>query len=283
MKKLFFLASLFCLFSCSDNSKEKAQALLTEAQVCYEKGDYNDAKLLLDSIENNYKKAIDARKASQLLMYRINLAIEENTLVETDSLITAILPKINETTQKYFNFEKTEYEELGHFIFKGSETEKNVQRSYIHAAVDEYGVSQLISTYSGGSDINHTAVRIVSSDGSSVTTVSIPYNDGSNYKYTIDGTHYESVTYQGEKDNGALAFIASHSADKSLKAILIGKKKEISVAISQNERDALTASYELSLVLAEQLRLTQQNKVAAGKIKYLKEKIASKTNSLEEK
>lgn len=283
MKKLFFLASLFCLFSCSDNSKEKAQALLTEAQVCYEKGDYNDAKLLLDSIENNYKKAIDARKASQLLMYRINLAIEENTLVETDSLITAILPKINETTQKYFNFEKTEYEELGHFIFKGSETEKNVQRSYIHAAVDEYGVSQLISTYSGGSDINHTAVRIVSSDGSSVTTVSIPYNDGSNYKYTIDGTHYESVTYQGEKDNGALAFIASHSADKSLKAILIGEKKEISVAISQNERDALTASYELSLVLAEQLRLTQQNKVAAGKIKYLKEKIASKTNSLEEK
>lgn len=283
MKKLFFLASLFCLFSCSDNSKEKAQALLTEAQVCYEKGDYNDAKLLLDSIENNYKKAIDARKASQLLRYRINLAIEENTLVETDSLITAILPKINETTQKYFNFEKTEYEELGHFIFKGSETEKNVQRSYIHAAVDEYGVSQLISTYSGGSDINHTAVRIVSSDGSSVTTVSIPYNDGSNYKYTIDGTHYESVTYQGEKDNGALAFIASHSADKSLKAILIGEKKEISVAISQNERDALTASYELSLVLAEQLRLTQQNKVAAGKIKYLKEKIASKTNSLEEK
>lgn len=283
MKKLFFLASIFCLFSCSDNSKEKAQALVAEAQVCYEKGDYNDAKLLLDSLENNYKKAIDARKASQLLMYRINLAIEENTLVETDSLITAILPKINETTQKYFNFEKTEYEELGHFIFKGSETEMNVQRSYLHAAVDEYGVSQLISTYSGGSDINHTAVRIVSSDGSSVTTLSIPYNDGSNYKYTIDGTHYESVTYQGEKDNGALAFIASHSTDKSLKAILIGEKKEITVAISPKECDAMTASYELSLVLAEQLRLTQQNKVAAGKIKYLKEKIASKTNSLEEK
>lgn len=279
MKKSFFFAALLLLCSCSDNGQEKATALYNEATASYESGDYNNAKVLLDSIENNYKKCIEVRKASQLLMYRINLAIEENTLSETDALINEIIPKINETTEKYFVFEKSEYDELGRFIFKGTEIENNVQRSYIHAAVNEYGVTQLISTFSGGSDINHTALKIVSSDGSSVLTSTIPYNDGSNYKYVIDGTHYESVTYQGEKDNGALAFIAAHADDKGLSAVLIGEKKEVKVSISQKEREALAASYELGRVLSEQLLYTQQNKVAAGKIQFLKEKIASKTSA----
>ena len=66
-KKLYIFALLGC-FACSDNSKEQAQTLLMEAQVAYEKCNYNDAKVLLDSIENNYKQCIDARKAAQLLM-----------------------------------------------------------------------------------------------------------------------------------------------------------------------------------------------------------------------
>jgi len=272
----FIFAFLFVFSACVDDGKKEAAALLAEAQVAYENARYNDAKLLCDSVDS-YKKAIDSRKAAQLLMYRINLAIEENTLAETDSLINVIVPKINESTEKYFVFEKSEYDELGRFLFKGSEVENNVQRSYIHAAVNEYGITQLISTYSSGANINHTRLRIIASDGSQVETTNIPYNDGSNYQYVIDGTHYESVTYQGEKDNGALAFIALHSDDKGLKAVLIGEKKEVPVAISAKEREALAASYELGRILAEQLLYTQQNKVASEKIKYLQQKIASKT------
>lgn len=277
MKKILYIALFASLLSCSGN-EEKALALYQSAEQQYTAGNYNEALLLLDSIDNAYAKCFDVRKTGQLLMYKINLAIEEKTLVETDTLLNRIIPKINETTEKFFVFEKSEYDELGRYIFKGTEVENNVQRSYIHAAVNEYGVTQLISTYSGGSDINHTAVRFKSSDGSEVLTNTIPYNDGSNYKYVIDGTHYESVTYQGEKDNGALAFIANHVGDNGLKAILIGEKKEINVNISKSEREALAASYELGKILSEQLLYTQQNKVAAGKISYLKEKIASKTN-----
>lgn len=277
MKSEFFLIVFLLFVSCSEKNQKAAESLLSQAEQSYEDGSYNDAKVLIDSIESNYTKCFDVRKSAQLLMYRINLAIEENTLKETDSLIQAIIPKINETTEKYFVFEKSEYDELGRFMFKGTEVENNVQRSYIHSAVNEYGVTQLISTYSGGKDINHTALKIIASDGSNVTTQSIPYNDGSNYKYVIDGTHYESVTYQGDKDNGVLAFIASHADDKGLKAVLIGENKEVNVSISQKEREALAATYELGIVLSEQLLFTQQNKVAAGKISYLKEKILSKT------
>lgn len=277
MKKILILASVLLLsVSCSDNGKKAAEALYNEAQTAYDAGQYNDAKVLLDSIDHNYRKCIDVRKLAQVLMYKINLEIEKNNNIETAKLLEETSTKINEITQKYFTFEKSEYDELGRYIYNGTEVEKNVQRSYIHAAVDEYGVTQLISTYSGGKDINYTALRIIASNGESILTETIPYNDGSNYKYVIDGTHYESVTYKGEKDNGALAFVASHADDKGLKAVLIGENKEFPVAISAKEREALAISFELGVILSAQLQYSQQNKVAQGKILFFEEKLSTK-------
>lgn len=277
MRKIFILASVLLLsVSCSDNGKKAAEALYNEAQTAYDSGQYNDAKILLDSIDHNYRKCIDVRKLAQVLMYKINLEIEKNNNIETAKLLEETSTKINEITQKYFTFEKSEYDELGRYIYNGTEVEKNVQRSYIHAAVDEYGVTQLISTYSGGKDINHTALRIIASNGESILTETIPYNDGSNYKYVIDGTHYESVTYKGEKDNGALAFVASHADDKGLKAVLIGENKEFPVTISAKEREALAISFELGVILSAQLQYSQQNKVAQGKILFFEEKLSTK-------
>ena len=277
MKKILFFASVLLLsVSCSDNGKKAAEALYNEAQSAYDAGQYNDAKVLLDSIDHNYRKCIDVRKLAQVLMYKINLEIEKNNNIETAKLLEETSTKINEITQKYFTFEKSEYDELGRYIYNGTEVEKNVQRSYIHAAVDEYGVTQLISTYSGGKDINHTALRIIASNGESILTETIPYNDGSNYKYVIDGTHYESVTYKGEKDNGALAFVASHADDKGLKAVLIGENKEFPVTISAKEREALAISFELGVILSAQLQYSQQNKVAQGKILFFEEKLSTK-------
>lgn len=277
MKKILILASVLLLsVSCSDNGKKAAEALYNEAQSAYDAGQYNDAKILLDSIDHNYRKCIDVRKLAQVLMYKINLEIEKNNNIETAKLLEETSTKINEITQKYFTFEKSEYDELGRYIYNGTEVEKNVQRSYIHAAVDEYGATQLISTYSGGKDINHTALRIIASNGESILTETIPYNDGSNYKYVIDGTHYESVTYKGEKDNGALAFVASHADDKGLKAVLIGENKEFPVTISAKEREALAISFELGVILSAQLQYSQQNKVAQGKILFFEEKLSTK-------
>lgn len=277
MRKILILASVLLLsVSCSDNGKKAAEALYNEAQTAYDAGQYNDAKILLDSIDRNYRKCIDVRKLAQVLMYKINLEIEKNNNIETAKLLEETSTKINEITQKYFTFEKSEYDELGRYIYNGTEVEKNVQRSYIHAAVDEYGVTQLISTYSGGKDINHTALRIIASNGQSILTETIPYNDGSNYKYVIDGTHYESVTYKGEKDNGALAFVASHADDKGLKAVLIGENKEFPVTISAKEREALAISFELGVILSAQLQYSQQNKVAQGKILFFEEKLSTK-------
>ncbi len=243
---------------------------------------------LLASCSNSGDKGPTAaeRREAMNQKYVDQLATEQKTLHVTDSLIQAIIPRINEVTAVSFDFEKSEYDDLGRFVPKGMSTDDNVQRTYIHCAVDEYGQTQLISTYCG-SKLEHTQLRITAGDGTTVTTEAIPYNDGSNYRYTIDGTNYESVTYiagrktgsdqvNADTDGGAFSFIADHADDAKLYGTLLGGKKEVRVSISSKERQGLAACYELGVLLRDKLRLEQENKTAAGKIQYLQEVIAKK-------
>lgn len=242
---------------------------------------------LLSSCSSGDKgPTVEERKEAQNQKYLDQLIVEQNTLHVTDSLIQTIIPRINEVTAKSFDYEKSEYDDLGHFVPKGMSTDENVQRTYIRCAVDEYGQTQLISTYCGAK-LGHTQLRITAGDGSSVTTSAIPYNDGSNYQYEIDGTHYETVTFvsgrktgsdqvNADTDGGAFSFIALHSDDQKLYATLLGGKKEVRVNISSSERKGLVACYELGVLLRDKLRLEQENKTAAGKIQYLQEVIDKK-------
>ena len=228
----------------------------------------------------------EERRAAQNQKYVDQLVVEEQTLHVTDSLIQAIIPRINEVTSGNFDYIKSEYDDLGRFVPKGMSTEDNVQRTYIHCAVDEYGQTQLISTYCGPK-LEHRQLRITASDGTSATTESIPYNDGSNYRYTIDGSNYESVTYilgrktgseqvNADTDGGVFSFIAMHADDKKLSGTLLGGNKEVKIAISDKERAGLVACYELGVLLRDKLRLEQENKTSSGKIEYLKQIIAQK-------
>ena len=81
----------------------------------------------------------EERKAAQNQKYVDQLAVEQKTLHVTDSLIQTIIPRINEVTSKSFDYEKSKYDDLGHFVPKGMSTDENVQRTYIRCAVDEYG------------------------------------------------------------------------------------------------------------------------------------------------
>lgn len=253
MKKLLYLFLLPCVLSCSSGEKGPT---------------------------------VEERRDAMNQKYIDQLTTEQNTLRVTDSLIQVMIPKINEVTMTSFDYVKSEYDDLGRFVPKGMDTEDNVQRSYIHCAVDEYGQTQLISTYCG-SKLEHTQLRITASDGTSATTESIPYNDGSNYRYDIEGTHYESVTYilgrktgsdqvNADTDGGTFSFIAMHADDNKLYATLLGGKKEVRINISAKERAGLCACYELGVLLRDKLRLEQENKTAAGKIQYLQEVIAKK-------
>jgi len=234
------------------------------------------------------------RREQQLQKYKEQLSNERRTLHATDSLISVLIPQINTATQKGFEYEKNEYDELGRFRPKGMDPSENVMRTYLRCAVDDYGRTQLIATYCGNKSFVVESLRISAGDGTSITTARIAPNDGSNYSYDIDGMHYQSVTFsfagritegmtqdstllaKADTDAGALGFIAQHTNDNKLVCYLISQNgKELKLNLTEQERKSMAATYELGILLRESVRLQQENKTAGLKIQYLEERIAA--------
>ena len=77
MKKVILLACLCCtLFSCEDVEK-KAGEKLQAAREAFELGNYNEAKILIDSIKMLYPKAFETRRAGIGLMQEVELKEQE--------------------------------------------------------------------------------------------------------------------------------------------------------------------------------------------------------------
>ena len=87
MKTMILLACLCCmLFSC-ENVEKKAGKKLQTAREAFERGDFSEAKMQIDSIKILYPKAFETRREGISLMQQVELKEQEKTLVYLDSLL----------------------------------------------------------------------------------------------------------------------------------------------------------------------------------------------------
>ena len=105
MKKATFLACLCCtLFSCS-NVEKKAGERLQTARAAFERGDYSEAKMQIDSIKILYPKAFETRREGIGLMQQVELKEQEKTLAYLDSMLQekqeAVESAMNALRQKF--------------------------------------------------------------------------------------------------------------------------------------------------------------------------------------
>lgn len=215
----------------------------------------------------------------------------QRTVHITDSLLHDLTPRINALTAGSFDYEKGEADDLGRFRPKGSDPGENPQRSYLRALVDDYGRTQLIATYCGPRSFCVVQLRLRTADGAVATTTSVAPNDGANYLYDITGTHYQAVTFMHadriaeamttnaaaqaymNTDGDALAFIAAHATDATLRCTMLDAEgRERPLAVSPGEWQQMAATYELGVMLRESVRLQQENHTASLQLEYLDHK-----------
>lgn len=122
-EKVILLACLCCtLFSCEDVEK-KAGEKLQAAREAFELGNYNEAKILIDSIKMLYPKAFETRRAGIGLMQEVELKEQEKSLVYLDSMLQA-KQRISMQSRKY-TFEKdAEYQNIGNYLHPSQVIEK---------------------------------------------------------------------------------------------------------------------------------------------------------------
>lgn len=275
MRKITLFVCLCCtLFSCENIEKKAAERLHT-AQVAFEAGQYNEAKLHIDSVKLLYPKAFEARRAALYLMQDVELAEQKKTLVFLDSMLT-LKKEAFEKCRKQFAFEKdAEYQQIGNYLHPSQVIEKNLNRSFLRFMVDERGTMNMTSIYCGNNNIHHTVIKVTAPDGTFAQT---PHSKDS-YETENLGRKIEKADYKMGEDGGVMGFIYINR-EKPLKIEYIGDRR-YSTSMSQSDRKAVESLYELSQLLSSMTQIKQEQEEAQQKIDFINKKILQRKDNKE--
>ena len=267
-----FLMIVAILFLGGCGKTKEARADLAEAQRLYQSQNFEEAKVAIDSIRIRYPREIEVLKESLVLMRLVERGESERNIAYCDSL-TPIRMEEAEKLKKGFILEKDpEYNEVGNYVWQQQTIERNVERSYVRCGVDERGEIYLSSVYFGGRAINHTGLKLSTSDGAYAETTPIPYDGGMNYRFKDEGNTTEVVTYKNEKCLDAVNFVYSAGDRIRIKADYTGGTA-FSLYLSENDKQAIKATWDLAAVLSDIETMRKEKEKSTKKILYLDERL----------
>ncbi|MGP1536319.1 hypothetical protein [Bacteroides heparinolyticus] len=267
MKKRLLMMCLCCtLFSCND-TEQKAEEKLQAARNAFEQGNYNEAKILIDSIKTLYPKAFDVRRAGIGLMQEIELKEQERSLLYLDSMLQAKQQVFDAIKSKYIFEKEAEYQNIGHYLHPSQVIEKNLHRSFLRFQVDENGIMSMTSIYCGSRNIHHIAVKVIAPDGSFAET---PASKDS-YETTDLGEKIEKADYKMGEDGNVMGFLYLNK-DNNIKVQYQGERP-YSTAMSPTDRQALADVHELAQLLSSISEIKKNMEEANLKIGFVKRKM----------
>ena len=271
MKKLIVgVCATLVLASCGNDAEKKANERLTTARTAFEQGDYNEAKLQIDSIKILYPKAFDARREGISLMQQIELKEQQQSLVYLDSILQTKQKEFESIKNKYVLEKDAEYQQTGNYFWPTQTVEKNLHRSFLRFQVNEQGVMSMTSIYCGGSNLHHFAVKVIAPDGSFAET---PASKDS-YETTDLGEKIEKADYKMGADGNVMGFLYLNR-DKNIKVEYIGDRK-YTTTMTPADRQALAGIYELSQLLSSIGQIKKEQEEANLKIQFVTKKIEQK-------
>ncbi|MDR3119071.1 MAG: hypothetical protein LBU44_06585 [Mediterranea sp.] len=268
MKRLFILsfASLL-LASCGDGTEKKAAGRLQSARLAFESGNYNRAKVEIDSIKILYPKAFNARKEGLRLMLQVEMKEQQTTLAYLDSLLANRQAAFEAVRGKFVLEKDTAYQETGHYFHPTQVIEKNLHRSYLRFRVNERGAMSMTSIYCGPSNIHHRAVKVTAPDGSFTETPA----SGDSYETTDLGGKIEKADYPLGQDGNVMGFIYLNH-DKNLRVEYLGDRK-YTTSLPVCDRQALKETYELSQILSAIEQIKKEKEEALLKTGFITRRI----------
>lgn len=278
MRRIFYLIAVVVLAtSCGESLEEKADRSLQSARESYEKGDYSNAKMQLDSIKILYPKAFNVRRAALDLMREVELAEQQRNVACCDSVLAVKRSELDTMLESGFTFEKdSKYQEVGNFMVASQAPMKNLNNSYLRGQVDENGIMTVTSIYKGR-PISHNKVKVSANNSYAESD-----NPISTYSSKHLGVTTERVDFRFGKDEGIIGFIVLNG-DKSIKVELSGKSN-YTYTMRKEDVEAFTSLYNLSMLLRTIKELETAKQEAERHIEFIKRnKQRSEANEAAEK
>lgn len=267
MKRVILLVCLACTFFACEDIEKKAGEKLESARIAFEQGNYNQAKIEIDSIKVLYPKAFETRRKGIFLMQEVELKEQEESLLYLDSMLQIKQKEFDSIKNKY-TFEKDpEYQKTGNYLASSQIIEKNLHRSFLRFQVNENGIMKMTSIYCGPRNIHHVAVKVTAPDGSFAET---PASKDS-YETTDLGEKIEKADYKMGEDGSVIGFICLNK-DKNIKVTYLGEHT-YSTYMTPSDRQAAANIYELTQILSSISEIKKNTEEAKLKIEFVKKKI----------
>lgn len=251
MKKILAILTIGAfIISCGESIEQKATHHLDNAKQAFSMGNYNVAKQEIDSIRILYPKAFEARKQGIKLMQQIE-ETEQMHIIEYEDSMIAVTQAAFDRIKADYTFEKDErYQDIGLYTIKSQAPQRNTDRTYIRAQVDELGRMTLISSYRGSSYIHHDWLKLSVGEVYVDTPVS-----SDRHEFTDLGVCYEWLSFINGHDGGAVAFISANK-DADIRYTLYRKAGQEesrpvyrNLKLNKDDRYAIASLYNLSQVL----------------------------------
>lgn len=271
MKKSVICIALAAVLAGCNQTEKEAQARLEKAKTMYRQNEFAAAKSELDSIRILYPKEFKVLKEGLTLMRQVEWKEAERNIVFCDSLLPIKEAEALEMEKNFVLEKDTAYNEIGNFVWKQQTIERNIQRCYLRSGVNEKGEIYLASVYFGGRPIDHTGIKLNTSNGEYAETPAIPYDGGLNYHFKDLGNTTEVVTYQGEKCENAVKFIYANPKER-IKVEYTGGKP-YTIYLADADKKAIAATFDLAVVLSDIEKMKKEKEKAMKRIAYLKEKL----------
>ncbi|CCZ70513.1 putative uncharacterized protein [Bacteroides sp. CAG:702] len=270
MKKMMVAAVCLVMFlaGCNNDSK-RAGELFQRAELSFASGNYNLAKLQIDSIRTLYPKAVDVRKAGVRLMQQVDLHEQRKTLAYLDSMMQVKQAALDSIKDRFVLEKDTAYQETGNYFYPTQVVEKNIGRSFLRAQVNELGEMLLTSIYCAGRSIHHTAVK-VSTDGD-LFAQTAPSPDS--YETTDLGRPIEKADYRvGKDDGGVAAFIVANQDKRRFRLEFIGDRN-YTTTMRTDDVKAIAAISDLARILSAMEQIRKEQNEANLKLKFVTRKM----------
>lgn len=239
--------------SCTDKAAEdamKAEDLYNQTCKYFENGNYEQAKLLLDSIDRAYPQAYDVRKLASRLRPQLMERWTARKLSITDSLLVENqLCGINLREQLIFVKNPLE----GYYVVSSMGNVKVRETAGLHGRISP--AFKFYLTASCPVKIGSTTIRL-ESDGESIVSSTVSYDGERNNR----SGKCETITFTEAESAPLGEFVKNHANSKIDLIYIASNNKEQRTTMTEANKNAIIIgySYAQTVIRDKQLQIEKE-------------------------
>ena len=265
MKRILYIAAVILgtafTVSCESKVEQPAKDVLAGVLNEYENGNYNKAKMLIDSIKRAHPKAYKTLREAEAMRRKVLLKEKERDVAYFENELKGLEERRDAMLSAFEYSKNVKYQDVGVYSVPSQAISANVFNNYLRATVNENGEAFLTSYYRG-KRIGYKEVKV--GCGELYVSAVNPIHSWTGKEY---GVYVERRDFKHSDDGGVMDFIATANGEITVE--LIGDKEKFSYTLRQSDVEAVVRVLELSNVLSSIVECREMRDAAQFALDFL--------------